>query len=209
MQVIQAQANPAYGSQNTDGSRSVRDFYPVMRQMGAAARTLLEHAAAEAWGVPVAQCVARNHAVVGPGGRTLGFGELAARAATLPVPEPSTLRMKPESEFRYVGQGLPIVDLEDMTVGSAVYGIDVHLPEMLYASIERSPWLQGRIEAMDADAARAVAGVSDVVELRAVDGPPGFNPIEGVAVLASNTWSALRGRGALQIDWARSEPQRA
>ncbi len=205
VRVIQAQANPAYGSQNTDGSRSVRDFYPVMRQMGAAARTLLERAAADAWGVPAAQCAARNHSVVGPDGRTLGFGELAARAATLPMPEPSTLRMKPESDFRYVGHGLPIVDLQDMTVGKATYGIDVHLPEMLYASIERSPWLQGRIKALDADAARTVAGVSEIVELRAVEGPPGFNPIEGVAVLASNTWSALRGRGALQIDWTRSE----
>ncbi len=204
VKVIQAQANPAYGSQNTDGSRSVRDFYPVMRQMGAAARTLLEKAAGDTWGVPAAQCSAREHAVHGPGGQTLGFGELAARAAKLPMPDTATLRMKAEADFRYVGQSLPIVDLEAMLAGEAVYGIDVQLPDMLYASIERSPWLQGKIESLESDAALAMAGVIDVVTLEAADGAPGFNPIEGVAVLAENNWSALRGRDALKLRWSAS-----
>ncbi len=205
VKVIQAQANPAYGSQNTDGSRSVRDFYPVMRQMGAAARTLLEKAAADTWDVPAAQCRAREHAVHGPGGQTLGFGELAVRAAKLPMPDTATLRMKAEADFRYVGQSLPIVDLDAMLAGEAVYGIDVQLPDMLYASIERSPWLQGKIESLESNAALAVAGVVDVVTLEAADGAPGFNPIEGVAVLAENNWSALRGRSALQLRWSASE----
>ena len=204
VKVIQAQANPAYGSQNTDGSRSVRDFYLVMRQMGAAARTLLETAAADTWGVPAAQCRAREHVVHGPGGQTLGFGELAARAAKLPMPDTATLRMKAEADFRYVGQSLPIVDLDAMLAGEAVYGIDVQLPDMLYASIERSPWLQGKIESLESDAALAMAGVVDVVTLEAADGAPGFNPIEGVAVLAENNWSALRGRDALKLRWSAS-----
>ncbi len=205
VKVIQAHADARYGSQNTDGSRSVRDFYHIMRQMGATARALLEQAAALTWQVPVEECTARNHAVYHSGGGSLGFGELAARAAELPVPAPESLRLKDSADFRYIGQSVPIVDLRDMTTGNTTYGIDVHLPGMLYASIERTPWLQGRIASYDSSAALKVKGVLDVVELVAVAGAPGFNPIEGVAVIATNNHSALKGRVALKVNWRKSE----
>lgn len=205
VKVIQAHADSRYGSQNTDGSRSVRDFYQVMRQMGAAARTLLEQAAAEIWQVPVEECAARDHAVHHSSGKSLGFGELAAKAAELQLPDLENLRLKDTADFRYIGKDVPIVDLRDMTTGNTTYGIDVHVPEMLYASIERTPWLQGRIASYDSESALKVKGVLDVVELKAVDGAPGFNPIEGVAVIATNNHSALKGRAALKVRWLESD----
>lgn len=205
VKVIQALANTEYGSQNTDGSRSVRDFYTVMRQMGAVAKHLLEQAAADTWDVEVSECVARDHAVHHlNSNRHLGFGELAQRAARLETPEPESAVLKSADDFRYIGSSIPIVDLEDITRGKAVYGTDVYLPDMLYASIERSPWLQGTIASYDATEAKKVKGVLEVVELKAEPGPPGFNPIEGVAVIASNTFSAQRGREKLSINWNES-----
>src|SRR2546422_970278 len=101
-----------YGGQNTDGSRSLRHFLLPMRQMGAAIRQMLETAAATRWGVDVADVRTRHHQVVhAPSGRVLGFGELALAARDLPVPRADDVKLKPASEFRYLGKGLPIVDL--------------------------------------------------------------------------------------------------
>ncbi len=203
--VVQGLANADYGSQNTDGSRSVRNFYTIMRQMGASARLLLEQAAAQSWGVDVADCKAAMHKVTHRDGRSLGFGDLAEAAARLPLPATSELKLKRSSEFNYIGKAVPIVDLQDMTTGSAVYGVDVHLPGMLYASIERTPVLDGRVDTLDDKAARKVAGVVDVIKIAGKPLPAGFNPIEGVAVVASNTWSAMKGRAALAIKWRNDE----
>lgn len=204
VRVIQGLGDAAYGSQNTDGSRSVRNFYDTMRRMGASARQMLEAAAAEAWDVPVAQCRARHHAVHHEDGRSLGFGELAARAARQPLPEADSLSLKAWEDFRYIGRDLPIVDLHDMTTGNTTYGIDVSLPDMVYASIERTPHLGGRIASWDGTAARKVRGVLDVVELKAPEGPPAFNNVEGLAVIADNTWSAIRARQSLRVKWEPS-----
>ena len=205
VRVIQALGDPAYGSQNTDGSRSVRDFYHTMRQMGAAARRLLEQAAAQRWEVPLAECRARNHQVVhSASGRQLDFAELAREAAALPLPDLDSLPLKSEADFRYIGRDLDIVDLDDIVTGRAVYGADVVVPQMLFASIVRSPWLDGHIASFDPGPARAVAGVRDVVELRATAGAQGFQPIEGLAVIADNTWSALQGCKALEVSWRDS-----
>ena len=205
VKVIQGLANADYGSQNTDGSRSVRNFYYIMRQMGASARLMLEQAAARKWAVPVSQCKASNHEVKHKNGRTLGFGELALSAAKLAVPKTGELTLKTPDQFNYIGKNVPIVDLEDMTTGNTVYGIDVHVPGMVYASIERTPFLDGRVEALDDTAARKVSGVIDVVQLKGKPLPSVYNALEGVAVIASNTWSAMKGRGALNIKWQKSE----
>ena len=206
VKVIQGLANTAYGSQNTDGSRSVRDFYHIMRQMGAAARTLLEQAAAASWGVPVSECSAREHQVFHTSGRSLDYAQLASRAASLPLPDLSTLQLKQPSDFRYIGKPVPMVDLADMVRGEATYGIDVTLPDMLYASIERSPFLGGKPKSYDEKAARNSAGVVDVIE---IDGSavPAFNPLAGIAVIATNTWAALQGRARLQPEWETSPHQ--
>jgi len=191
-----------YGGQNTDGSRSLRHFLQPMREMGAAARQMLETAAANKWGVEAAQVRARNHQVVHTAtGRVLEYGDLAAAARRLPVPRPEDLKLKRPEDFRYIGKDLPIVDLNDMTSGRAGYGIDVRLPGMKYAVIARPPVYGGRVASYDEASALAVPGVERVVKLDGTQPPSGFQPLGGVAVVARNTWAAIQGRGKLNITW--------
>src|SRR5258707_4707141 len=201
--VTQAVGDEAtYGGQNADGSRSMRHFLLPMRQMGAAVRQMLEAAAAASWGVDVTQVHARNHQIIhAPTGRVLGYGEVAAVARALAVPQPEALKLKKRSEFRYIGKGLPIVDLNDMTSGRAGYGIDIRLPGMKYAVIARPPVYGGRVASYDERPALAVPGVERVLRLDGTPPPSGFQPLGGVAVIARNTWAAIQGRGKLSITW--------
>jgi isoquinoline 1-oxidoreductase beta subunit len=204
VKIVQAQGDPKYGDQNTDGSRSMRQFYQPMREAGASARQMLEAAAAHVWGVNANDCRARNHMIVHvPTGRQLPFGDAAKVAATLEIPTPDhmALRFKPANERRYVGKPIPIVDLNDMVRGKAAYGIDVVLPGMKYASVERCPVYGGKVLTFDAADAMKVPGVEQVVEIPATPVPSGFNPLGGIAVIATNTWSAQQGRQKLKITW--------
>lgn len=201
VRIVQAIGDPRYGDQNTDGSKSIRDFYDPLRRAGAMARLLLERAAAAKWGVPVAECRARNHQVVHTDGRAFGFGELAALAARQPVHEKEDLRLKTPDEFRYIGKGVPIVDLTDICTGKATYGIDAGMPGMVYASIERSPVLGGRLKSYDDTETRKVKGVQRTVVIDAANSPYGFQALGGVAVIADSTWAALQGRAKLKISW--------
>jgi isoquinoline 1-oxidoreductase subunit beta len=170
--------------------------------MGAAVRQMLEAAAAASWGVDVTQVHARNHQIIHtPTKRVLGYGEVAAVARGLPVPRLETLRLKKRADFRYIGKGLPIVDLKDMTTGRASYGIDVRLPGMKYAVIARPPVYGGRITSFDPAPALAVPGVERLVKLDGTPPPSGFQPLGGVAVIARNTWAAIQGRKQLTITW--------
>lgn len=204
VKIVQADAGEQkYGNQNVDGSRSVRHFLAPMRRVGAAARQMLEAAAAARWAVPVSQVKAANHQVVHtPSGRRLGYGALAEAARKQPVPPADALRLKSPDAFRYIGKGkiLP-VDSRDIVTGRAKYGADVRLPGMLYAVVARPPVLGGRVKRYDASAALAVRGVVKVVEVPRTDGPPRFNALGGVAVVARNTGAAIRGREALKIEW--------
>jgi isoquinoline 1-oxidoreductase beta subunit len=204
VKVVQADGDVKYGDQNTDGSRSMRQFYQPLREAGALARQMLEAGAARLWDVDPASCHAQNHAVVHePTGRRLGFGELVKVAADLPLPSADhlQLRFKPASARHYVGKPIPIVDLADIVRGRATYGIDMVVPGMKYASIERCPVYGGRAKSFDPKAALAVPGVDKVVEIEATPIPSGFNPLGGIAVVASNTWAAQQGREKLKIDW--------
>ena len=203
VKVVQALGDEAYGSQFTDGSRSIRRFITAFRTAGAAARLMLERAAADRWGVPAAECAAANHRVVHePSGRALDFADLVDAAAALPVPDDDALSFKSPDQYRYMGRDLAIVDLDDMVHGRAQFGIDVRVPGMLYAVVAHPPVLYGRVRAVDASATLAVPGVRRVVELPAMtEGPPGFMPLGGVAVVADNTWAAIKGREALRVDW--------
>lgn len=204
VRIVQAEANEArYGNQNVDGSRSVRHFLLPMRRVGAAARQMLEAAAAAQWSVPVAEVRAAQHAVLhAASGRRLGYGELAVAAARLSVPEAGTLRLKARADFRYIGKGqVRATDLEAIGLGQATYGMDLRLPGMVYAVVARPPVLGGKPRRVDSARALAVPGVLKVVEIPALKGAPGFQPLGGVAVVARNTWSALQGRAALEIEW--------
>lgn len=204
VRVIQAPGDePRYGNQDTDGSRSTRHFFLPMRRVGAAARAMLEAAAARQWDVPVAEVAARQHEVLHEkSGRKLGYGELATAAAALPVPAEAALRLKQPAQFRYIGKpGARSVDIEDIVTGKTHFGIDTRLDGMLYASVARPAVLGGKVKAYKAEAALKVPGVVKVVELPAGPTPPVFAPLGGVAVIASDTWAALKGRQALEIEW--------
>ena len=208
VRVQQAPADePKYGNQNTDGSRSVRHFFEPMRRCGAAARAMLEAAAAARWGVPVSSVRATNHEVVHTqSGRKLGYGALASAAAKLPVPPRESLRLKDPAQFRYIGkEGQHLLDGPDIAHGRAQYGIDVRLDDMLYAVIARTPVWGGKVARYDASEALKVKGVLKVVEIPGTPLPSAFQPLSGVAVIARNTWSAIRGRDALKIEWNAGE----
>ncbi|RMB12195.1 xanthine dehydrogenase family protein molybdopterin-binding subunit [Eilatimonas milleporae] len=194
----QALGDAKYGDQNTDGSTSIRKFYDIFREAGATARLMLERAAAAKWGVDPASVKADNHRIVHPAsGRAADFGELVALAVDQPVPEKDALTFKSKDQWRYVGKPVPILDMKGIITGTAVFGQDIRRDGMLYAVAVRPPVVGGRITGYDADAAKAVNGVVDVVELPALSLPAAFKPLGGVAVLATNTWAAMKGRDAL------------
>ncbi|NYT85693.1 xanthine dehydrogenase family protein molybdopterin-binding subunit [Pollutimonas harenae] len=202
--VVQAEANETrYGNQNVDGSRSMRHFMQPMRRVGAAARHMLEAAAAARWSVPVTEVRATQHEVVHVASdRRLGYGELAADAAKQPVPKGEALRVKSPSDFRYIGKELVrLVDLDAIGKGQATYGIDMRLPGMVYAVVARPPVVGGKLRSVRSEKALQVPGVLKIVDIPSYRGAPGFQALGGVAVVASNTWSAMQGRAALEIDW--------
>ncbi len=204
VKIVQAPGDEQkYGNQDTDGSRSIRHFIQPMRACGAAARMMLEKAAAIAWAVPDTEVRAMNHFVVHtPSGKKIGFGELAAAAAALPTPALKKIELKDPSEFRYIGKGnVQITDMRDITMGKATYAQDVQVPGMVYAVVARPPVVGGKVKAFDAAAAMAVPGVIKVVQIPATPAPAKFAPKGGVAVIAKNTWAALRGREALNVTW--------
>ena len=191
-----------YGSQNTDGSRSIRDFYTALRQAGATGRALLEAAAAKEWNVPASEVEARDHMVTHrSSGRKLEYGQLVATARDLPMPGESAIRVKQPEQFRYIGKDMPIVDMGDMITGAAQYGMDLRREGMLVAVIARPPVYGGTVKSVDSTAAEKVVGVERVVRLESTPPPSGFMPLGGVAVLARNTWAAIQGRQQLRVEW--------
>lgn len=202
VKIEQAIGDTKYGSQNTDGSCSIRDFYDAMREAGATARTMLVSAAAAKWSVPAAECKAQNHQVIHtPSKRALGYGELVTNAATQTVPKKAELKLKPSSEFRYIGKPLQTIDQADIVAGKGTFGIDAKMPGMVYASIERSPVYGGKLKSYDDSAAKQVKGVQQTVELPALTPPYLFKPLGGVAVIANSTWAAMQGRKKLKVEW--------
>src|SRR5579864_1760676 len=202
VKIEQATGDAKYGNQDTDGSESIRDFYEPMRQAGATARMMLESAAASKWGVPSAECQAKNHEIAHTkSDRKLGFGELVGLAAKQPVPKKESLKFKSPAEYRYVGQNVPIADLDGILDGHAVFGMDASVPGMVYASIERPPVFGGTLKTYDDAEARKVRGVSKTLTIPPFKAPYGFQALGGVAVIADNTWAAMQGRKKLKVDW--------
>ena len=189
VRVEHAIADAKYGRMGTGGSTSVRTSWDHLRKAGAAARMMLVGAAARRWDVPVAECRSESGTVVHvPTGRVLSYGELAEDAAKLPVPK--NPKLKDPSEFRIIGQRIPGVDTPAKVDGSAVYGLDVRVPGMLFASVARCPVFGGKVASYDATRARAAPGVHDVVQID-----------RGIAVVARNTWQSFQARDALDVKW--------
>src|ERR1700687_5777160 len=201
--VVQADGDAAYGSQDTDGSHSVREFFDVLREAGATARLMLVRAAAQQWGIPESQCVADPVHVVSDKNSTrkLGYGELAALAAKLPVPKKEDLHLKSPQEWRYIGNPAPGFDVDDICSGKPLFGMDVRVDGMLYAAIAHPPVLGGKVKSVDDSATLKMIGVKKTIAMDPFKPPHGFQPLGGVAVIADNTFAAFKGRKQLKINW--------
>ncbi len=204
VRVVQAPGDEEkYGNQDTDGSRSLRHFFMPMRRAGAAMRSMLVQAAADEWGVDTSEVTAEGHKVThAASGRSMGYGDLATAAAELAVPERESIVLMDPSKFRYVGKsGTGLVDNMDITTGNTTYGIDVRLDGMLYAVVARPPVYGGKVKSYDDSAALEIPGVEKVVQIEGSEFPTEFAPLGGIAVIATNTWTAMKGRDALSIEW--------
>lgn len=184
-----AYANALLGGQVTGGSTSVRSSWEKLRQAGAVVRERLIAAAAQTWGVPKEECRAEEGAVIHlPTRRRLEYGALAAAAAETPAPE--HVPLKDPAHFRLIGQPLPHLDTVEKVTGRAVFGTDVKLPGMLVAAVARCPVFGGQVKEFDARRALALNNVRHVVRIDS-----------GVAVVATDFWSAVKGRDALKVRW--------
>src|SRR5688572_1978811 len=199
--VRQAEGDKKYPDQNTDGSTSIRMQYDELRKAGAAARMMLVAAAAKRWKVRPETCTTAGSRVIHtPTQRALGFADVVAAAAKLPVPKKIVPR--PSAELtRIADPNLPLYDGPAYVTGTAEFGADVKLPGMLVAVIARPPVVGGKVAKYDATRALAVPGVKRVIEMPVPAPPWLYQPFGGVAVVADNTWAALKGRAALEITW--------
>jgi isoquinoline 1-oxidoreductase beta subunit len=199
--VEQAETRPdLYAHMGTGGSGSTMENFMPLRRAGATVRELMITAAAAQWKVPPSECQAKKGTVVHPkSSRKVGYGELVEAAEKLPMPDPEKVRLKDASKFEVIGHATPRVDIPSKVNGSAQFGIDVRVPEMVFAVVARCPTFGGKPAHFDAMKARAVPGVRDIFEIRAL-GRDMFTA-GGIAVVADSTWAAMKGRDALQVTW--------
>ncbi len=199
--VKQATGDTKYGDQNTDGSRSVRYLYDTMREMGATAKAMLILAAAKKWQVSPEECSAKNHFIIHSSGKKIAFGDLVTIAKTIKVP--TEIKLKPTQNFNYIGKYLRSVDAEDYVNGTAIFGLDKRIDNMKFVAIARCPVTFGAVKSFDKSAALKITGVEDVIEIPRIEKP--FGSLGGVAVIATNTWAAFKGKEALKITWNYGE----
>jgi isoquinoline 1-oxidoreductase beta subunit len=188
--------NTAFGAQGTGGSTAMRAGYEQMRKAGATARAMLVQAAAGSWGVSASEIAVSKSTLSHPSGKRASFGEMARLAAKLPVPEDA--KLKDPAQFTLIGKdNTRRLDSLAKSTGTAKFTCDVRLPGLLNAFVVRSPAFAARLRSFDASAAKAVPGVTDVVQIP-----------EGIAVVATSTWAALRGFQAVKADWDTSESEK-
>ena len=205
VKIVQATGDEKYADQDTDGSHSVRSFFDPLREAGATARLMLVQAAAKKWNVPENECSTGVHEVLHKkSGRKLGYGEVAADAAKLPVPKKEDVKLKSRSEWRYIGKGVHSYDLNDMVTGKAVYGFDTKLDGMLFANVAHPPVLGSTPKSVDDSATLAMKGVKQTEKLEGFKPPVTMQALGGVAVIADNSWAAMEGKKKLKIEWTDS-----
>jgi isoquinoline 1-oxidoreductase beta subunit len=199
VKVEQAPTDSAlFGNQGTGGSGSVAESFTPLRQAGAAARLMLVSAAAQRWNVAPDKCQVKNGIVSGDG-HSVSFADLVESAAKLPVPDLAKVPLKKPVEWQIIGQPVPRKDIPPKTDGSAKFGLDVRVPGMVFAMVQRCPVFGGKAKSFDATQANAMPGVLDVFEIPAVE--EGVHSWGGVAVVATSTWIAMQARKKLTIDW--------
>jgi isoquinoline 1-oxidoreductase beta subunit len=190
IEIEQAGASTLFGDQTTGGSASIRTTWDPMRQAGATAREMLISAAALTWGVPRSTCTAESGAVKhAASSRSLRYGQLVSKAATLPIPPNVTL--KQNKDYKIVGQRLPRVDSRAKVRGEAIFGIDFRLPSMKFALLSRCPTIGGKVSGFDDKESKKISGVSYVGKISD----------SAVAVVADSVWGAMEGRRVLNVTW--------
>ena len=190
IEIEQAGASTLFGDQTTGGSASIRTTWDPMRKAGAAAREMLISAAALTWGVPRSSCTAESgHVKHAASNRQLSYGDLVAKAATLPVPTDVTL--KQSKDYKIVGQRLARLDTPAKVKGEAIFGIDHRLPGMKYALLSRSPTIGGKVSAINDSDSKKVSDVRYVGKIND----------SSVAVVADSVWGAMEGRRVLNVSW--------
>jgi isoquinoline 1-oxidoreductase beta subunit len=203
--VEQAPVAAAYGTQSSGGSNSTPTNWDTLRLAGATARAMLVNAAAMRWRVPVSSLATRDSVVVhAASGRRVTYGELAAAAATQPVPDPASLVLKRRADFRLLGTRVGNVDNHSVVTGAPIYAIDVDLPGMLHATLERCPACGGKPVSANLDEIRALPGITAAffvtgwptsTATRDAKEPP------GVAIVGTSTWAVFSARKKLKVVW--------
>jgi len=202
--IVQALGHPKYGDQNTDGSRSVRYNFHRLRVAGAAMRSMLASAAALEWGISVDDCHAELGYVTRANSRDRrGYGDLAAAANKLAVPAENEITLKSRDQWRYIGKPIPSLTVPLIVRGQGTFGIDVDRPNMVHAVIARPPQVFGEVDTVDDRQAKEVKGVLQTVRLPKPSAPALFQPLGGIAVVATDTWAAISGRKKLSITWIK------
>jgi isoquinoline 1-oxidoreductase beta subunit len=198
--IVQGDLDPAYGSQSAGGSRSTPTNYEEFHRLGATARTMLIEAAAQTWKLPSNELIASDSAVHHPPTqRKLGYGQLAAKAAKLPVPAPETVKLKDPKDYKLLGTRIGGVDNAAIVTGKPLFGIDVKLPGLLYATYEKSPAFGGKVLAANLDDIKKLPGVRDAFVIEGTSDLKGLLP--GVAIVATSTWAAFSARKQLKVHW--------
>ncbi|MEO6569902.1 MAG: molybdopterin cofactor-binding domain-containing protein [Opitutaceae bacterium] len=202
--IVQGDLDPAYaanGGQSAGGSRSTPNNYQAFHTLGATARTMLIEAAAQTWGVPASECNALGTAVHHAASkRTLKYGELVAKAATLPVPDAASVKLKDPKDYKLLGTRISGVDNPKIVSGKPLFGIDTKLPGMVYAVYEKCPVFGGKVVSANLDTIKSLPGVKDAFVIEGAPTPlSGLMP--GVAIVADSTWAAFSARKQLKVVW--------